>query len=253
MIVVIDAIAFDADDTLWHNESLYSAAQERFEELVRAYHHDDGVLDELYATEMANLPLFGYGIKSFTLSMIETAVRLSAGKITAAELGAIVEIAKEMKRAPVSLLDHVEHVIQTLARSHKLMLITKGDLLDQKRKIANSGLAAHFDQVEVVTEKTVEVYRALLVKHRLEPERFLMVGNSLRSDILPVVALGAHAVHIPYHLTWAHETVPVQSDESLGYMELEHIGLLPHYVEQLMRPGALSGARQSSKTKEEAR
>jgi putative hydrolase of the HAD superfamily len=235
--MVIDVIAFDADDTLWHNESLYSIAQQRFQEIVRPYDNDDEVLAELYETEMANLPHFGYGIKSFTLSMIETAIRISGGRIEAREVEEILGIAKEMKRAPVSLLEHAEDVVRALSGSHRLMLVTKGDLLDQERKIANSGLAPYFDQVEVVTDKTDSVYQALLAKHRIAPERFLMVGNSLRSDVLPVVALGGRAVHIPYHLTWAHEAVSVHSDEALAYVELEHIGLLPEFVEQLERHG----------------
>ena len=253
MIVIIDVIAFDADDTLWHNESLYAAAQERFQELLHTYHPDDGALDQLYATEMANLPLFGYGIKSFALSMIETAVRLSGSEIAASAIAEIIEIAKEMKQAPVGLLQHVEPVVQSLSRSYKLMLITKGDLLDQERKVANSGLAAYFDHVEILTDKNEEVYRTVLEKHRIVPERFLMVGNSLRSDILPVVALGARAVYIPYHLTWAHETVPVHPDGAQEYVQLEHIGLLPDYVEQLTRPGMTSGAEQSSRQKEAGR
>jgi putative hydrolase of the HAD superfamily len=249
----INVIAFDADDTLWHNESLYSLAQERFREIVRSYVGGDGALDELYATEMANLPLFGYGIKSFALSMIETAVRLGGNEVAASAIGEIIEIAKEMKRAPVGLLEHVEDAIQALSETHKLMLLTKGDLMDQERKIANSGLAAYFDLIEVVTEKTEEVYRAVLDKHQILPDRFLMVGNSLRSDILPVVALGGHAVYIPYHLTWAHETVAVHPEEALAYVELEHIGLLPGFVEQLVRHRAESHAEQSSIEKEEGR
>ena len=242
---MIEVIAFDADDTLWHNETLYSAAQVRFQELLAPYTSDDGVLDELYKTEMANLPHFGYGIKSFTLSMIETGIRVSGGEIGSSEILAIIEIAKEMKQAPVRLLDHVEEVIHTLAESYRLMLITKGDLLDQERKIDRSGLAPYFGQVEVVTEKTDKVYRGMLEQHGILPEDFVMVGNSLRSDVLPVVSLGAHAVHIPYHVTWAHETVPVQPGEAQGYVELEHIGLLPEFVGQL--------ARQLSRQKEEGR
>ena len=247
----IDVIAFDADDTLWHNETLYSDAQQRFQALLVSYHGDNGVLDELYETEMANLPYYGYGIKSFTLSMIETAIRISRGQIAAREIQEIIDIAKEMKQAPVSLLDHVKEVIQALSESYRLMLITKGDLLDQERKIAHSGLASYFDHVEVLTEKTADVYRALLAKHGIMAERFIMVGNSLRSDILPVVSLGARAVHIPYHLTWAHETVPVRPDEALGYVELEHIGLLPELVGQMVRHGGGFHVEQLSTTKEE--
>ncbi|NIV38721.1 MAG: HAD hydrolase-like protein [Anaerolineae bacterium] len=233
----IDVIAFDADDTLWHNETLYADAQARYQELLAAYDGEHAVLDELYETEMANLPCFGYGIKSFALSMIETAIRLSGGEIPAGEIQGIINIAKEMKQAPVSLLEHVEDVIRALSGTHRLMLITKGDLLDQERKIAYSGLAPYFESVEVVTEKTADVYRALLARHRIAPERFVMVGNSLRSDVLPVVSLGARAVHIPYHITWAHETVSVHPDEAQRYLELEHIGLLPELVGRLERRG----------------
>jgi putative hydrolase of the HAD superfamily len=233
----IDVIAFDADDTLWHNETLYADAQARYQELLAAYDGDHAVLDELYETEMANLSCFGYGIKSFALSMIETAIRLSGGEISAGEIQGIINIAKEMKQAPVSLLEHVEDVIRALSGTHRLMLITKGDLLDQERKIAYSGLAPYFESVEVVTEKTADVYRALLARHRIAPERFVMVGNSLRSDVLPVVSLGARAVHIPYHITWAHETVSVHPHEAQRYLELEHIGLLPELVGRLERRG----------------
>jgi len=233
----IDVIAFDADDTLWHNETLYATAQARFQELLAAYDGDHAALDELYETEMANLPRFGYGIKSFALSMIETAIRLTGGEIPASEIQGIIDMAKGMKQAPVSLLEHVEDVIRALSRTHRLMLITKGDLLDQERKVARSGLAPYFESVEVVTEKTPDLYRALLEKHQIAPGRFIMVGNSLRSDVLPVVSLGARAVYIPYHLTWAHETVSVHPADADGYVELEHIGLLPGLVERLERQG----------------
>jgi putative hydrolase of the HAD superfamily len=245
----IDVIAFDADDTLWHNETLYHDAQSRFQELLAAY-GDHAVLDELYETEMANLPCFGYGIKSFTLSMIETAINISGGEIPAGEIQLIINMAKAMKQAPVSLLERVEAVIRTLSDTHRLMLITKGDLLDQERKVAHSGLAPYFESIEVVTEKTADVYRALLAKHRIAPERFIMVGNSLRSDVLPVVSLGARAVHIPYHITWAHETVPVHPGEEQGYVELEHIGLLPELVGRLEERGGDPRIEQSSLQKE---
>jgi putative hydrolase of the HAD superfamily len=253
VVMGIEVIAFDADDTLWHNETLYSSAQARFQELLLPCGPDNGALDELYETEMANLPHFGYGIKSFALSMIETAIRVSGGEIGASQIQGIIDIAKEMKQAPVRLLEHVAEVIPALSASHRLMLITKGDLLDQERKIARSGLATYFSHVEVVTDKTAAVYRALLEKHRIPPQRFVMVGNSLRSDILPVVSLGACAVHIPYHLTWAHETVPVQPHEAQGYVELEHIGLLPELVGRLERQRGDPGAWQSSTKKEAGR
>jgi putative hydrolase of the HAD superfamily len=229
----IDVIAFDADDTLWHNETLYAHAQAQVQELLASYSGDDGAADELYKTEMDNLPTYGYGIKSFALSMIETAIRVTNGQIKGQDIQELIELAKEMKRTPVRLLDHVAEVIPALSACRTLMLITKGDLFDQEIKIARSGLAPHFSCIEVVTDKTPEVYRSLLEKHQIDPERFLMVGNSLRSDILPVLSLGARAVHIPYQITWAHEVVPVQLAELPGYLELEHIGLLPSLMNQL--------------------
>jgi putative hydrolase of the HAD superfamily len=230
---MLDLIAFDADDTLWHNEILYARAQERFEELLSSHSLDGRAHEELYATEMQNLGHYGYGIKGFGLSLIETAIKLTAGRVQASEIQQILDLVRDMLEAPVQLLDGAAEVVAALSKSHRLMLITKGDLLDQERKIARSGLAPYFAHVEIVSAKSDGVYRALLDKHRIDPSRFLMVGNSLRSDILPVVALGGHAVHIPYHVTWVHETVVEQAGALAAYGELEHIGLLPQYVAQL--------------------
>jgi len=230
---MIDVIALDADDTLWHNETLYSITQKRFRDLLARYDQGYGTQQALYETEMQNLEYYGYGIKSFTLSMIETAIKLTGGRILASEVQEILDLAKEMLNAPVQLMDQVEEVIHELAASYRLMLITKGDLLDQETKLARSGLGGYFRHVEIVAAKSVEVYASLLEKHQIPPERFLMVGNSLRSDVLPVVALGAQAVHIPYPLTWVHEDVQTPKAPSMGYVELKHIGLLPKYVERL--------------------
>jgi putative hydrolase of the HAD superfamily len=231
----IRVIAFDADDTLWENETLYEATQESYRALLAPYCSSDGLLDELFETEMQNLSLYGYGIKSFTLSMIETAIRVSQDKIRGHEVLKIIELGKEMRRAPIRLLAHVANVVPALADSYPLMLITKGDLLDQEAKVAGSGLAPYFQQIEVVSEKTPEAYQALLDRHQIEPGEFLMVGNSLRSDVLPVVSLGGLAVHIPHHVTWAHEDVAVQPEQSAGYVHLEHIGHLPQFVAGLQR------------------
>jgi putative hydrolase of the HAD superfamily len=232
---MLDLIALDADDTLWHSESLYATMQDRFCDLLAPYGQDGRALAALYQTEMRNLPNYGYGIKSFGLSMIETAIHLTEGRISAAEIEKIVDLIKEMTRTPVRLLDGVPDTVATLAASHPLMLITKGDLLDQERKLAQSGLAAHFSHVEIVSKKSVEVYRSLLARYGIAPHRFLMIGNSLRSDVLPVVELGGHAVHIPYHITWAHESVEDGPHLSNGYVELEHIGQLPSFVETFGR------------------
>jgi putative hydrolase of the HAD superfamily len=230
---MIDVIAFDADDTLWHNETHYSRTQDRFQDLLARHDQGEWSKQALYETEMENLRTYGYGIKSFTLSMIETAIQLTGGRIQASEVQEILELGKEMLNAPVQLLDGVGEVIPQLAARCRLMLVTKGDLLDQESKLARSGLGSYFSQVEVVSDKAVETYRALLARHGLAPERFLMIGNSLRSDVLPVVALGGHAIHIPYAITWAHEQVEAQPAQTEGYVELEHIGLVPRYVEKL--------------------
>ncbi len=230
---MIDVIGFDADDTLWHNEILYTRAQQRFAELLAPYGLDGRATEELYSTEMHNLQRYGYGIKGFTLSMIETAIRLTDGQIRGTEVQEILDLAQEMLHTPVQVFEQVAEVLAELANRHRLMLITKGDLLDQQRKVARSGLAPHFEYVEVLSEKTVDVYRSLLTKHQIDARRFLMVGNSLRSDILPVLALGGQAVYIPYHTTWAHEAVARLEERPEGYAELEHIGLLPSLVERL--------------------
>ena len=235
MQAMFDVIAFDADDTLWHNETLYSMTQDRFKQLLSRYRDTDRIDRELYETEMRNLQYYGYGIKAFTLSMIETAIELTDAQIQGREIREIIGFAREMLKAPVRLLEGVQEVIHTLSASHQLMIITKGDLFDQESKIARSGLADYFSQVEIVSHKTEDTYKALLAQHHMRPDRFLMVGNSLKSDILPVLAVGGQAVYIPYHLTWAHEVVTAPHENRPGYFELEHIGQLPALLEKLIR------------------
>jgi len=212
---MLDVIAFDADDTLWHNETLYARAQAILWMLLAPYSDEESARQALYETEMRNLRLYGYGIKGFALSMIETAIQASRGRIGAAEIAQLIDLAQEMLEAPVELLEGVAEVVPALAVACRLMLVTKGDLRDQEVKLARSGLAPHFWQVEIVREKSAEVYRTLLGKHVIAPERFLMVGNSLRSDVLPVVEIGGNAVHIPYHITWEHEHVHAQGAGAL--------------------------------------
>lgn len=232
-----DLIAFDADDTLWHNERLYADAQARLRQLLAPYHPPDWIDAQLYQTEMRNMRHFGYGIKAFALSMIETAIELTEGRISGREIKTIVDTAKTMLTAKVELLEHTAETIATLAERYPLMIITKGDLLDQESKVARSGLAAYFHHVEVVSDKTQDSYAALFRRHALAPERFLMVGNSLRSDILPVLALGASAVYVPYPLTWAHEVVDPPPAGQPGFYEIAHLGELPRLLEQLERDG----------------
>ncbi len=228
-----DVIAFDADDTLWHSERLYVEAQSEFRKLLARY--DCPVDERLHQVEMRNLRHFGYGIKGFALSMIETAVELTGGRISGPDIQAIIDRAKRMLAADVELLAHVDETLRSLADRYPLMVITKGDLYDQEGKIARSGLAARFRHVEIVSDKTRESYEAILRRHGMAPERFLMVGNSLRSDILPVLALGAVAVYVPHELTWAHEMSEPPPVGQPGYHEIAHIGLLPALLEGLER------------------
>ena len=230
---MLDLIAFDADDTLWHTEYLYVSTREKLERLLDQRYHIDGVAEALHETEMRNLARYGYGSKPFVLSMIETAVQLTQGRIRGDEVGQIVGWLHEMLDAQVELMDHVETTVAALARTHTLIVVTKGDLVDQESKLARSGLAGYFDHCEILPEKTPERYRSLLDWHGVKPERFLMAGNSLRSDVLPVVALGGHAVHIPAAVTWIHEQVDAPDPERGGYHELAHIGMLPALVQEI--------------------
>ena len=227
---MFDVVAFDADDTLWHNESLYLATQAQFAKVLAPYLDGEDVGQYLYATETRNIPYFGYGIKSFTLSMIETAVALTQGRVRAADIQRIVALAKAMLDTPTELLDGVASVVARLADAYPLMLITKGDLLDQQRKLERSGLADYFTYVEIVSEKTEATYRTLLARYQLDAARFLMIGNSLKSDVLPVISIGGQAVHIPYHTTWEHERVALDLVHPSHYVELAHIGLLPDWI-----------------------
>jgi putative hydrolase of the HAD superfamily len=230
---MFDVIAFDADDTLWHNEPLYRGTQQQVLEILAHYHDQDWMERRMYETEVRNLEHYGYGIKGFTLSMIETAIELTEGRITGAEVGRIIELTREMFRAPVELLDGVEETITTLAASHDLMLITKGDLFEQQAKVARSGLADHFSKIEIVPIKVRETYQSIAAKHRINPRRFLMIGNSMRSDILPVIEMGGRAVHIPYETTWEHEVVPEEELAGRDFIRLTHIRELLELIERL--------------------
>jgi putative hydrolase of the HAD superfamily len=228
-----DVIAFDADDTLWHNERLYVAVQTQFAQLLAHYHTPEWISERLYETETRNIQHFGYGVKAFALSLIETAVELTEGRVSGQDIQTLIDLAKEMLRSQVQLLEGVAETIPQLAQHYRLMVITKGDLLDQEIKIARSGLESYFPQVEVVSQKNRQSYERILRRHTLAPDQFLMVGNSLRSDIWPVLELGGHAVHIPHDLTWAHEVVDPPPIGQPGYYQLDHVGQLPPLLAQL--------------------
>ncbi|MFL7894334.1 MAG: HAD family hydrolase [Anaerolineales bacterium] len=227
---MINVIGFDADDTLWHNESLYHQAKEDLSRLMSEYEEPQEVKAHLDQIEVENITYYGYGIKSFILSMIETASQVSAGRVTAKEINAIIDIAKRMLTAPVDLVEGVEKTLANLSSEYDLLLITKGDQFEQERKIRLSGIAGYFRYLEVVGEKSADSYRSVLSKYNLEPTSFLMVGNSLRSDILPVLKIGGRAVYIPNELTWFHEHAGHQEIGDLEYIELEHITQLPDAI-----------------------
>jgi len=226
-------IAFDADDTLWHSERLYADAQKRFAQLLANYHDPEWINDRLYQTETRNIQHFGYGIKAFALSLIETAIELTERRISSQEIQEIVGWAKQMLNAEVELLPQVSQIIPRLASQYPLMVITKGDLLDQEMKIRKSGLENYFQHIEIVSQKTLETYGKLFKKYSITPSRFLMVGNSLPSDILPILKLGGSAVHIPYEITWLHETAEQPPIDQTGYHQLETIGQLPPLLERI--------------------
>ncbi|CAO3405938.1 HAD family hydrolase [Azospirillum largimobile] len=223
-IQTFETIGFDGDDTLWHNESLFSMTQDRFRALL-SHAADPTDLDRrLLEAERANLRVYGYGIKGFVLSMIETAIAVTDGQVAARDLQSLIDFGKAMLEHPVELLPGVAEVVEALSSRYRLVLITKGDLFDQESKIARSGLAELFHAVEIVSEKDPATYRRVMDRHGIDPARFLMVGNSVRSDILPVLTAGAHAVHIPYAITWAHEEAEVPDDH---YRRLDGIRDLP--------------------------
>jgi putative hydrolase of the HAD superfamily len=222
----ITVVGLDGDDTLWHNETRFNITQGEFRELLHRHVSDADIDKHLFQTEMNNLGIYGYGIKSFTLSMIETAIELTEGRIPASDLEVILGWGKRMLMQPTELLEGVELALRGLSERYGLLLVTKGDLFDQESKLARSGLAGLFLGVEIVSEKNVSSYGGILKRRGIKADEFVMVGNSLRSDILPVLELGARAVHIPYHVTWHHEQVPEESLPRSGWYRLERIAEL---------------------------
>jgi putative hydrolase of the HAD superfamily len=225
---LIEVIGLDGDDTLWRNEEYFATSQEQFRALVEPFVDGSRDVDaELAARERANLELFGYGVKGFTLSMIETAIEVSGGRIGATQIQALLDLGKEMLTRPVELLPGVEATVAGLAARYRLVLVTKGDLINQEQKLARSGLADLFWRVEIISEKDEATYRRILRRHEILASRFVMVGNSVRSDVLPVLAAGARAVHIPAAITWAHEVA--QHDGSVPM--LSTIADLPAWLD----------------------
>jgi putative hydrolase of the HAD superfamily len=223
---VIDVVALDGDDTLWHSENQFVMTQDRFKALLAGQADPDELDARLMARERENLQVFGYGVKGFTLSMIETAIEVTDGRVPTGVILDIITGAKEMLQHPVELLDGVAETVATLVGDYRVMIITKGDLFHQESKVARSGLAEDMWQVEIVGEKDEPTYRRILDRYGIDPATFVMVGNSVKSDILPVLALGGRAVHIEYELTWEMELADADASHE-GFWELATIRDLP--------------------------
>ncbi len=218
----VKVIGFDADDTLWHNEAYFLEAQERFWDLMEDFLPQHTTARELMQTEIQNIDLYGYGIKAFILSMVETAIRISEGTITTKVIEQIIGYGKDMLAKPVELIDDVEAVLSALEGRYRLVVVTKGDLLDQQRKLEKSGLEDFFHHIEIVSEKNAAGYLKLLQHLDVGPGQFAMIGNSLKSDVLPVLGLGGYGIHVPYHTTWEHEQVDIQITDP-NFVELAKI------------------------------
>ncbi len=226
----LTTIAFDADDTLWHNERHFRLTVARFADLLADYAPADHLQDRLLAAERRNLARYGYGVKGFVLSMIETAVDVTANRVPASVIRDLIDAGHQMLDHPTELLPGVTDTILALKGRYRLMIVTKGDLLHQERKVAASGLGDHFDAVEVVADKTAPVYDALFRRHGVPPDRAAMVGNSLKSDVIPVLSIGGWGVHVPHDLTWALEQ-DVAPTAHPRFAELRRLGDLPQWLQ----------------------
>ncbi len=213
----IKVIAFDGDDTLWVNEPYFREAENRFSELLEDFLPHHSVQKELFKTEMDNLAIYGYGVKSFMLSMIETIARITDNSADIKLINKSIELGRELLNKPIELLDGVETVLKQLNGEYRLVMATKGDLLDQERKLIKSGLAKHFHHIEIMSNKKTSDYQKLLKHLDCNPENFLMIGNSIKSDVMPVLKLGGYAIHVPYHTTWAYEKVNIKINNPKFY------------------------------------
>lgn len=224
---LIKVIGFDADDTLWINEPFYRETERKFCHLLSHYASPDEINRQLFEVETANLELYGYGSKAFMLSLVETALAVSGGLVTSTEIGHILELGKAQINEKNPLLDDVHEVLKLLSGHYRLIVATKGDLLDQERKLRNSGISGYFHHIEIMSDKKEENYLRLLNHLDILPEEFVMVGNSVRSDILPVVRLGGYAIHVPYHVTWQHEELPSHEIPETHFVTVDRLSEVP--------------------------
>ncbi|GGA97756.1 MULTISPECIES: HAD family hydrolase [Mucilaginibacter] len=223
----LKVIAFDADDTLWVNEPYFQATEERFCSLLENFSPQHTISKELFKVEVDNLPLYGYGIKGYILSMIEAALSISEKNISVDVVETILQYGKDMLNQPIELLNEVEHVLSSLKDHYRLVVATKGDLLDQERKLKKSGLAHYFHHIEIMSDKKEDDYIKLIKHLDINPDEFMMIGNSLKSDVMPVINIGGHAVHVPYHTTWAHEHV----ETVLTHENFKHVHKISEVLE----------------------
>lgn len=228
----VSVIGFDADDTLWQNEQYYKLTESHFRSLLADYAEGDHVSDRLLEAEKRNLAHYGFGIKGFTLSMIETALEITEGRAPSSVISEILAIGRDLLSHPVECLPHARDALDALAGKYFLVLITKGDLFDQERKLAQSGLGDYFDAVEIVSDKTATTYRRIFGKHGEGPERSMMIGNSLKSDVVPAIAAGAWGVFVPHELTWVLEHVE-KPEEAPRFREIPDLGHVPDLVANL--------------------
>lgn len=226
----IQVIAFDADDTLWVNEPYFRDSEERFAALLEAWQPRHTMLKELFKTEMQNLGLYGYGVKGFILSMIETAMRVSKNNVSMEVIEKIIQYGKDQLEKPVELLEGIHEALQLLKKNYRLVVATKGDLLDQERKLKKSGLEHYFHHIEIMSDKQEADYLKLIKHLDIAPSEFMMIGNSLRSDAMPVLAIGGHAVHIPYHVTWEHE----KTDEKIDHPQFRQVENIKQIIPELL-------------------
>ena len=230
--MALTTLALDGDDTLWHSETHFAVTTERVLDLVRPWVDGEAAAAHLVEVERRNLAVFGYGVKAFILSVIETVIEVSDGQVPAARIHEVVGWAKELLDHPVELMDGVTGTIDWLAGRYRLLLITKGDLLHQEQKLAASGLGELFSGVEIVSEKTADTYSKIFARYGPGPERAVMAGNSVKSDILPALQAGAYAAYIPYPITWGHELAEIPTGHP-RYVELATLAALPGWIEQL--------------------
>jgi putative hydrolase of the HAD superfamily len=230
--VKLTTIGFDADDTLWQNEHFYRLTEARFAALLGDYAKPEALSRRLLEAERRNLQLYGFGIKGFTLSMIETAIEVTDGRASAAVIAEILAAGRDMLQHPVETLPHARETLEALTGNYRIILITKGDLFDQERKLAQSGLGELFDAVEIVSDKAAATYERIFARHGDGADQAMMVGNSLKSDVLPAIAAGSWGVHVPHALTWAFEHAEAPTDEP-RFKTIKHLGELPGLVARL--------------------